>query len=236
MPKTPFHKLHKAVPKKLAGGHETDLFQTPAYAMPMLDQYLNPDWMIWEPACGKCNIVNYFNKDRRRCWGTDFLDGAEYDFFRIHLHPTVRWDCIVTNPPWSLKIEWAYRCIELGKPFSLLVPITFLEGSGTRMVHEYDMELIMPYQRIAFETPHEGWWGHYGDGPDGKPCKYIDPDEFKVCPKCLSVGYTAGYTDKIRQIVSSPQKKSMWVTWRLNIGQQVVYYDMAADRAKFKET
>lgn len=230
MTKTPFHELHKTVPKKLAGGHETDNFQTPPFALPMLDQYLDPAWVVWEPACGKGNIVKYFGS---HCWGTDFLMGAEYDFFDTEVYAVRAWDVIVTNPPWSLKIEWTYRCLELGKPFALLVPITYLEGSGTRLVDKEGMELIVPYQRIAFETPHEGWWGHYGDGPDGKHCRYIDPYEFKVCPKCLSLGVFA--TNKIRQIKSSPQKKSMWVTWGLGIGQKVVYYDLAADRVKFKE-
>lgn len=230
MTKAKFEDLHKTVAKNTEGGDESDHFQTPFWALPMLDRYIPTDWTIWEPACGKGNIVNYLNarmlepgqpKGLPRCWGTDYYMGEDYNFFTFQ--PNRRWDMIVTNPPWSLKIEWTLRCLELGNPFALLVPITYLEMAGTRLVNDYRMEIVKPYQRIAYETPFDGWWKHYYKSiMTGEVCGYKDPYEFEVCPKC-------GGNEDIRKIKSSPQKQSMWITHGLTIDSPITYYDMAKD-------
>lgn len=221
---TLYNELHKTVKKNLEGGDESDQFQTPPWALPMVSQYFPIHSRFWEPACGKGNIVRYLEDAGNSVLATDYLMGEEYNFFTYT--PIIGWDFLITNPPWSLKIEWTLRCLELGKPFALLVPLTYLEEEGTRIVHRNEMEIIKPYGRIAYETPHEGWWSHYDqmlvelDGYRERiPCKYKQPDEFWVCPNC-------GGTDKIRKIKSSPQKQSIWITWGLNIGQSWVYYDL----------
>ena len=45
------------------------------------------------------------------------------------LNKPVQFDCIITNPPFSLKQEFLQRCYELGKPFALLLPLTTFESS-----------------------------------------------------------------------------------------------------------
>jgi hypothetical protein len=42
--------------------------------------------------------------------------------------PDFSFDCVVTNPPYSLKDAFIRRCMELDKPFALLLPLTALEG------------------------------------------------------------------------------------------------------------
>ena len=37
--------------------------------------------------------------------------------------------CIVTNPPFCLKLAFVKRCLELGKPFAMLMPTNFLAVS-----------------------------------------------------------------------------------------------------------
>lgn len=233
--KSAFNKTHRTVRKNTAGGDESDMFGTPEYALPMIRRlpFFNVPRNIWEPACGKGNIVNYFRYNGVPITGTDFLNGPQYDFFKFDLADVQGqgWDVIVTNPPWSLKIEWTKRCLELEKPFALLVPITYLEGEGTRLVDRFGMSIIMPYQRIAFETPYDGWCRHYGDDntrnvPDY--CGYTQQEPFIRCPEC------GGYDD-IRIVKSTPQKKSMWITWRLPVGEKIVYYDMKEDIERWKQ-
>lgn len=230
--KSAFNKTHRTEKTNTAGGVESDQFQTPEYALTMLRPYLDRTKTIWEPACGKGNIVNYFRYNGFSINGTDYLNGEQYDFFKFDLADVQGqdWNYIITNPPWSLKILWTARCLELNKPFALLVPITYLEGEGTKIVHQQGMEIIMPYQRIAFETPYDGQWRHYGDDhtknePDY--CGYTSSVQFFKCPVC-------GGEDDIRVVKSVPQKKSMWITWRMNIGAPIVYYDMRNDIARWK--
>jgi len=63
-------------------------------------------------------------------------------------------DCIVTNPPYSLKNEFLERCYELKKPFALLLPLTALETRRRqRLFKEYGVEIVVLPKRINFETP-----------------------------------------------------------------------------------
>ena len=64
------------------------------------------------------------------------------------------YDCIVTNPPYSLKEEFLKRCYELGKPFALLMPLTALESEKRQKLYrKYGIQLIIPNKRFNFETP-----------------------------------------------------------------------------------
>ena len=129
----------------------SDHFQTPPWALAPILDYLNPEWKIWEPAAGEGNMVRTLQARGHRVWGTDLESG--YDFLRWQ-PPAHLWDCIVTNPPYSLKDEFIARCYRLGKPFALLLPIAAL-GEQRRMAlyREHGVQVILPHERINFETP-----------------------------------------------------------------------------------
>jgi hypothetical protein len=114
-------------PKLLEAGHP-DNFQTPATALDCLVPYLRRDWMVWEPACG----------------GVNFLEAD-----------AGRYDCIVTNPPFSIKEKFLARCYALAKPFALLLPITTFDSSARRkLFHTHGVQVVMPNGRVNFETPN----------------------------------------------------------------------------------
>jgi hypothetical protein len=103
-----------------------DEFFTPAYAVEPLLKYIPKKWTAWEPtdSLGKSEITKALRKNGNKVVSTgkktiDFLSGDA---------PAGRFDCIVTNPPYSLKDDFLLRCFELEKPFALLLPITALEG------------------------------------------------------------------------------------------------------------
>ena len=61
------------------------------------------------------------------------------------------YDCIVSNPPYSLKNEFLRRCYEYKKPFCLLLPITNLEGiERGKMFRENSVELLVLDRRCNF--------------------------------------------------------------------------------------
>jgi hypothetical protein len=103
-----------------------DHFLTPAYAVRPLLPYIPRDWTIWEPTDdGTSEIARLLRDNGNKVVSTDkarldFLEDAPYFHF----------DCIVTNPPYSIKDKFICACWRRGKPFALLMPLTALEGVG----------------------------------------------------------------------------------------------------------
>lgn len=127
----------------------SDDFQSPEYAIYPLMKFLKKEWLIWECACGKGNLVNSLNKEGYSTVGTDILEGKDF----LNWKPD-KFDCIITNPPYSLKQKFLKRCYELGKPFALLLPLTTFETAKRQeLFKKYGLEVIMFDKRINFETP-----------------------------------------------------------------------------------
>lgn len=130
-----------------------DNFQTPPEALDCLLPYINRQWVIWEPAAGKGNIVNVLVNKNFRVFSSDIIDSV--DFLTADPEPSV--DCIITNPPYSIKEKFLARCYQLGKPFALLMPLTTFDGKARRaLMRQHGIEVILPHKRFNFETPdHE---------------------------------------------------------------------------------
>ena len=125
-----------------------DQFQTPPEALGILLPYLkqNKFKVIWECAWGKGKLADELKRNGFKLKGNqdlDFLELAHMDY-----------DCIVTNPPYSLKYEFLAKCYKLGRPFALLLPLTALEGKKRgELYRKHGIQLIIPNKRINFETP-----------------------------------------------------------------------------------
>jgi hypothetical protein len=145
-------------PKIMGSGHADD-FQSPPSALEPLYPFLPKDWHIWEPAAGKGNLVNAFRIRGYRCEGSDVLpeegDRLQRDFLTWQpAHWLYEPDCIVTNPPFTLKDEFLARCYGLGKPFALLLPLTALEGQARQKLYrDNGLEIIFMPSRVKFTTP-----------------------------------------------------------------------------------
>lgn len=124
-------------------------FQTPEESLDPLIPYLKKEWLIWECASGKGNLVNGLLKKGFKVKGTDILDGI--DFLTTG---SAMIDCIITNPPYSLKEKFLERCYQIGKPFALLLPLTTFETKKRQeLFKKYGVEVIFLNKRINFETP-----------------------------------------------------------------------------------
>jgi len=129
-----------------------DDFQSPKEAINCLIPYLNKDWTIWECACGKGNLANALKDKGFDVYGSDIIDNSVCDF--LTWKPYLKFNCIVTNPPYSLKEKFLERCYYLGKPFALLMPVTALESEKRQKLYrKYGLQVIIPNKRFNFETP-----------------------------------------------------------------------------------
>jgi len=133
----------------------SDDFQTPAYALDPLLPYLNPEWVIWECAVGKGNLQNALMDRDFICFGSDINRcGHHHDFLTTTPLHAAKYDCIVTNPPYSLKNEFLKKCYDLRMPFALLLPLTTFETKKRQaLFREHGVEVIFLPKRINFETP-----------------------------------------------------------------------------------
>ena len=126
-------------------------FQTPPEALKPLLPYLKKEWVIWECANGNGNLSTELIKQGFEVIATD-IKVCCFNF--LTEKPEVGWDCIITNPPFSLKQEFLERCYQLGTPFALLLPLTTFETKKRqKLFKKYGVQVIFFDKRINFETP-----------------------------------------------------------------------------------
>ena len=135
---------------KMRQGSSND-FQTPARAILPLLKYIPKEWTIWECASGKGNLIKAFKEKGYKIIGTDILNG--YDFMMYEIK---KYDCIITNPPFSYKQQFLERAYLLKKPFAFLLPLTTFETEKRQKLfkkyYEYTKFIFMN-KRINFITP-----------------------------------------------------------------------------------
>jgi hypothetical protein len=131
-----------------------DACQTPPAALDPLWPHLRQFNFIWEPAAGEGLLAEALRK-RFGVVASDILTG--HNFFTWQ---PPAWECLVTNPPYSLKYPWLRRCYELSRPFALLVPVETLGAqSAHRLFARYGVEVIFMTKRVNFKMPNKGWAG-----------------------------------------------------------------------------
>ena len=133
----------------MAQGRPDD-FQTPPEAIIPLLPYIKKEWTIWECAAGAGYLVQGLEIIADyRVIASDILTGQDF----LRWQPE-HWDCIVTNPPYSLKQEFLERCYQLGKPFALLLPLTTFETRKRQaLFSKYGLEVVFLDRRVNFMTP-----------------------------------------------------------------------------------
>ncbi len=133
---------------KIQMNGRSDQFQTPPEALNVLIPFLrlNKFKRIWECAWGKGNLA----RDLRRN-GFDVKGNSKWNFLE---RADMDYDCIVTNPPYSIKDKFLEKCYKLNLPFALLMPLTALEGKKRGgFYRKHGIQLIIPNKRINFITP-----------------------------------------------------------------------------------
>lgn len=132
----------------LKAGNSDD-FQTPKEALYPLIPHLKKEWIIWECACGSGYLVDELKKLGFNVIGTDINDGHDFLTWRPEI-----FDCIITNPPYSIKQKFLKRCYQLKKPFALLLPLTTFEtATRQELFKKHGVQVIFFDKRINFKTP-----------------------------------------------------------------------------------
>jgi len=125
-----------------------DHFNTPAYAVRPLLKYINPSWVIWEPTdtTGKSEIARVLREH-----GNKVISTSQETFDFLKDKPDFEFDCIVTNPPYTLKDEFIQQCYLNSKRWAMLMPLTALEGvKRGDMYGSCGIQLLVLDKRVEF--------------------------------------------------------------------------------------
>lgn len=134
-------------------------FQTPLYALDLIIPFIPTGIRtILEPAAGQMRLVDRLSKahgyhvlsgdlypQRQDCLKMDFLNFEDITF----PEPI---DCVITNPPFSLKFDFISKAMEMAVPFAFLIPFDMCG-----FLHEkfsQGLQAIVPNRRIDYLTPN----------------------------------------------------------------------------------
>ncbi|KAA5493014.1 tRNA (adenine-N(6)-)-methyltransferase [Bacteroides caccae] len=125
----------------------TDEKNTPGYGVLPIIKYIPENKIIWCPFDTehsefvlKFKAAGFEVVYSHICKGQDFF---EYE--------PPQWDVLVSNPPFSRKVDVFDRCLKFGKPFALLMSNYWLNNvAPCRLFLNTELELLMFDKRIQF--------------------------------------------------------------------------------------
>lgn len=127
-------------------------FQTPNYVVDLLVPFIPKDVeFIWECAAGDGKIVYQLRKYGYDIIGTDLKSDLHTNF--LDYFPNFNFDCIITNPPFSLKYKFIYKALEYDVPFAFLIPFDMCQKMA-RLFMDYGVQGLVPTARIDYLTPN----------------------------------------------------------------------------------
>jgi len=126
---------------------ENDFYPTPESATRALFERHHFDGSIWEPACGNGAISDVFLSEGFYVESSDLIDRGYGEVGVDFLNTTRKIDNIITNPPFSLALEFvehAKKCAD--QQIAMFLKLAFLEGAKReKMFRDKDFPLSKVY-------------------------------------------------------------------------------------------
>lgn len=129
---------------------KNDECYTPAYGVAPIIKFIPTKAKVWCPFDNKNSefVKQIYNNGNAVIYG---CKENGQDFFRYE-PPYKDWDIIISNPPFTGKREIFERCLGFGKPFALLMSLTWLNDSAPKQLFaERDLQLLMFDKRIHYK-------------------------------------------------------------------------------------
>lgn len=135
---------------------ESDEYLTPRYVVEPIVKYLKAKNFetIWCPFDLEHSLyVRILKENGFKVIHTHIKNGG--NFFEIDTK-SIKFDCIVSNPPFSLKDEILEKLYEIGKPFAVLLPQNALQSiKRTDLFIKNGLEYLGFDKRACFYTNNE---------------------------------------------------------------------------------
>lgn len=176
-----------------------DTFQTPNYAVDLLIPFIPKNIKnIWEPASGENKIVYRLESFHLNVYSTDIrfnpdLHDDNLNFLTDTIDmPSKGLECIITNPPFSVKAEFIEKAFEYRVPFAFLINADY-SGQQIEWIKR-GCEKIIPNRRIDYITP---------TGREGK----TSASQFHSM--WLTYGFNLGRTETFVELSNKDKKENI---------------------------
>ena len=130
---------------------KNDECYTPKIGVIPILKYIPKDKIVWCPFdTDKSEFVKEISKTNKVIHG--HIDTGQ-DFFE---YEPEEWDIIISNPPFTNKRKFFERAINFGKPFALLMSLTWLNDSAPKQLFsDIDLQLLMFDKRIQYDNQNK---------------------------------------------------------------------------------
>jgi hypothetical protein len=123
-----------------------DKMETPKEAIDSIISFLPKNLIYWECCYGEGYLANHLIKE-----GLDVIGNKDMDCLK---EQPLKWDFLITNPPFSNNKDFIKRAIELKKPFALLIRLEHLGGKKAfELLKDFNFQIIIPKKRVNYITP-----------------------------------------------------------------------------------
>ena len=133
---------------KVNSFNEKDEYYTPSILVEPIIKYLPKDKIIWCPFdTEESEFVILLKENNYNVVYSHIWNGQ--DFFE---YEPDNWDIIVSNPPFTRKLEVLERCFNFKKPFALILglPILNYQEVGSFFVGR-DLQLLIVDKKVSFD-------------------------------------------------------------------------------------
>jgi hypothetical protein len=144
--------------------HRGDCYDTPPVAVHALLKVEKLPHRIWEPACGKGNVVGVLRAAGHEVIATDLNERgcpnslSRIDFLLPGFDPKA--ECIATNPPFALAAEFVEAALERAPLVIMLMRLAFYESEGrSHILDNAGLARIHVFAKRLPMMHREGWEG-----------------------------------------------------------------------------
>lgn len=132
---------------------KNDECHTLPYAVKPILKYIPDEWVIWCPFDNeKSEFVRQFRNKGNKVIHSHISEGKDF----YNYEPIEKWDCIISNPPFTNKRKIFERALSFNKPFALIMSNTWLNDSAPKQLFmDRDLQLLMFDKRMKFENNGE---------------------------------------------------------------------------------
>ena len=128
---------------------KNDEYYTQSCTWDKLIPYIDKSKIIFEGFYGSGHTYNYFTKN-----GYTVLGKKGLDFFSDDADALLKkCDCVISNPPFSLKYKIMTKLVKHHKPFILILPLACINTISFRNCFNNqmkDISIIIPRGRMKF--------------------------------------------------------------------------------------
>ena len=135
--------------KLMFSGGNNDECYTPDYGVQPILKYIPKDAIVWCPFDTKdSEFVKQISQQNEVTYS--HLESGQ-DFFT---YEPDKWDCLISNPPFTNKRKFFERALSFNKPFAMIMTNTWLNDSAPKQLFkDKDLQLLMFEQRMKFISP-----------------------------------------------------------------------------------